>query len=91
MVADGDVHLTSDSGREARGDHMTYDAASDLYHLKGAPALAVLPQSKADASQPQCMLYSAKELTFAGNGFAAASAGGDAVQSQNWICGKPIR
>jgi lipopolysaccharide export system protein LptA len=91
MVADGDVHLTSDSGREARGDHLTYDSASDQYHLKGAPAIAVLPQSKADASQPQCMLYKAKELTFASNGFAAASAGGEPVQSINWPCGKPIR
>jgi hypothetical protein len=91
MVADGDVHLTSDSGREARGVHLTYDSASDQYHLTGAPAQAVLPQSKADASQPQCMLYKAKELTFAGNGFAAASAGGDAVQSSNWLCGTPIK
>ena len=90
MAADGDVHLTSDSGREARGDHLTYDSASDQYHLTGAPARAVLPQSKADASQPQCMIYTAKHLTFAGNGFAAASAGGDAVQSSNWPCGTPI-
>jgi lipopolysaccharide export system protein LptA len=94
MVADGDVHLTSDAGREARGDHLTYDAASDQYHLIGvigAPALAVLPQSKADGAQPQCMLYTAKELTFAGNGFAAATAGGDPVKSTNWPCGKPIK
>jgi hypothetical protein len=90
MVADGDVHLTSDSGRDARGGHLTYDSASDQYHLSGAPALAVLPQSKADASQPECMLYRAKELTFAGNGFAAASAGQDHVQSTNWTCGQPI-
>jgi len=91
LVADGGVHLTSDAGREGRGDHLTYDSASDQYHLKGAPARAVLPQSKADASEPQCMRYNAKELTFAGNGFAAASAGGDAVQSTNWPCGTPIK
>jgi lipopolysaccharide export system protein LptA len=91
MVAGGDVHLTSDAGREARGDHLTYDAASDQYHLTGAPARAVLPQSKTDGAQPQCMLYTAKELTFAGNGFAAATAGGDLVQSSNWPCGQPIK
>jgi lipopolysaccharide export system protein LptA len=91
MVADGDVHLTSDGGREARGDHLTYVSASDQYQLTGAQALAVLPQSKADGSQPQCMLYRAKELIFAGNGFAAATAGGDRVESTNWPCGKPIK
>jgi lipopolysaccharide export system protein LptA len=91
MVADGDVHLTSDSGREARGDHLTYESAADQYHLKGAPAYAVLPQSKTDDGKPQCMLYQAKELIFAGNGFAAAGAGGDHVQSISWQCGKPIR
>jgi lipopolysaccharide export system protein LptA len=91
MVAEGDVHLTSDAGREARGDYLTYASASDQYHLTGAPALAVLPQSKADGSQPQCMRYSAKELIFAGNGFAAATAGGDRVESTNWTCGKPIK
>lgn len=91
MVADGDVHLTSDSGREGRGEHLTYESASDEYHLTGAPALAVLPQSGSDPSQPQCMLYNGKVLIFAGGGFAAASAGGEPVSDNNWPCGKPIR
>jgi lipopolysaccharide export system protein LptA len=90
MVADGDVHLTSDSGREGRGVHLTYDSESDEYHLTGVPAQAVLPQSGADPSQPQCMLYNGTVLIFAGGGFAAASAGGKPVNSINWTCGQPI-
>jgi hypothetical protein len=90
MVADGDVHLTSDTQREGRGVHLTYESESDEYHLTGEPALAVLPQSGTDPSQPQCMLYNGKLLIFAGGGFAAASAGGDPVHSNNWSCGKPI-
>jgi lipopolysaccharide export system protein LptA len=91
MVADSDVHLTSDNGREGRGGHLTYTATTDDYHLTGVPALAVLPQSKADGGSGQCMLYSGKELTFAGNGYAAASAGADRVTSTAWTCGKPIK
>jgi hypothetical protein len=88
LVADGDVHLTSDSAREGRGDHLTYEAATDQYHLLGGPAQAVLPQAKADNTPPSCTLYRGKALTFAGNG--SASATGDTVTSQGWTCGKPI-
>src|SRR5262249_40969234 len=37
MVADGSVHLTADTNREGTGDHLTYAASSDEYHLTGAP------------------------------------------------------
>jgi lipopolysaccharide export system protein LptA len=91
LEADGTVHLTSETKREGRGDHLTYEATADQYHLTGTPAVAVLPQSKASPSQTQqCTQYSAKDLTFAGNGFAAASSGGDNVTSMDWPCGKPI-
>jgi len=91
MVADGQVHLTSDVHREGKGDHLTYAASSDEYHLTGALAQAVLPQSSATTSQPQCMLYQARTLTFAGNGSAAASSDGDPVHSLSWPCGQPIK
>lgn len=92
MKADGDVHLTSDGGREARGDHLTYDAARDEYHLTGKQARAVLPQSgSSPGAQPQCMLYTGTDLTFGSGGFATASAGSDPVTSRGWTCGTPIK
>ncbi len=91
MRADGDVHLTSDGGREARGEHLTYDAARDEYHLTGKQARAVLPQSgSSPGAQPQCMLYSGTDLTFGSGGFATASAGSEPVTSRRWTCGTPI-
>jgi lipopolysaccharide export system protein LptA len=87
VVADGGVHyLQAVGGRDARGDHMTYDAKADQYTMRGRPAQAKLPSNDGKG----CSLHTGTDLTFTPSGAMTASAHGANVTEREWPCADPV-
>jgi lipopolysaccharide export system protein LptA len=92
MTAKTSVYAQFEGQREAKGDGLTYDAATEKYVLTGVGSPASLKAREGDAKDTtNCTLFRGAALTFMRSGGLTGTAGGALVRQDPIPCATSIK